>query len=281
MRGFLKKMSLLLCTCVFLMESAHVCLADNLMVVEAFFSKKEEYSGFIDVPGKGRMRYYAQNDPLWGALCYERESTQQRRPFRDSGCSPSAMAMAVAALVEEDHLSDIAAYARREYSLCPCSLNRERCNKNHMRYYLTSQRDYVRFLPLVIGDFATGNNSFGVYSRGEAVGTSVNYLRYVAEAYGLRFSSTAQLSEALEAIKNGCAVVALASKGGAFTNTGHYVFLAHADETYLYVLDPMCRETYKTNYASKLDILEPGLVALSMANISAARFGTFYIFQRP
>ena len=38
---------------------------------------------------------------------------------------------------------------------------------------------------------------------------------------------------ALEAIKNGCAVVALASKGGAFTNTGHYVFLAHADETYL------------------------------------------------
>ena len=277
MRVFLKKMSLLLCTCVFLMESAHVCFADNLMVVEAFFSKPEEYSRFIDVPGKGLMRYYAQNDPLWAALCYERENSQQRRPFRDSGCSPSALAMAVASLVDEEKLPAIGSFARKNYSLCPCSLNQERCNKNHMRYYLTSQRDYVRFLPLVIGDFATGNNSFGIYSRGEAVGTSVNYIRYVAEVYGLSLSSTSKLSEALEAVQNGCAVVVLASKGGAFTNTGHYVFLASADEERVYILDPLYRESYKTNYASKLEIIEPGLVALTMGNVSAARFGTFYI----
>ena len=148
-----------------------------------------------------------------------------------------------------------------------------------MRYYLTSQRDFLRFLPLVMGDFATGNNSFGVYSRGEAAGTATNYFRYAAEAYGLEFSATAKLSEALDALGNGYAVITLASKGGAFTNTGHYVFLAHSDEEKIYVLDPLCREEYKTNYAGKLEIIEPGLVALAMKNVSAARFGTFYILK--
>lgn len=279
MRILFKKMAMLLCICVFLTGNAHVSFADDLTLAEAFFSRQEGYSGWINVPGKGAMRYYAQNDPLWAALCYEREGIESRRPFRDSGCSPSAAAMAIYQTVGEKGIEQIAAYAKQDYSLCPCSLNRIRCNKNHVRYYLTSHRDYERFLPLVLGDFATGNNIFGVYSRGGSAGTSVNYLKYVSDIYGLTLRITHRFDEACHAIKEGKGVITLAGKGGVFTNTGHYVFLAHVDEEKIYILDPLLREEYKTNYKDKLSILQPGLVALSLDQIRFAFFESYIIFE--
>ena len=74
--------------------------------------------------------------------------------------------------------------------------------------------------------------------------------------------------------------MALASKGGVFTNTGHYVVLAHVDADYLYVLDPLCREEYKTNNSRKLNILQPGLVSLANKDVAgAAKFSSFMIFH--
>ena len=280
MRDFLIRITLLLACCVFVCGNAHVSFADDVTLMEAYFAQDEGYSGWIEVPDKGKMRYYAQNDPLWGALTYERGDTESRRPFRDSGCSPSAAAMAVAALIPEEELSVIGNYAKRPYSLCSCSLNKERCNKRHSRYLLTSDRDFSRFLPLVFGDFATGNNTFGVYSRSVAAGTGTGYLHQICQIYGLKLTFTYQYSEALAAMDEGKAVAALAGSGGAFTDTGHYVFLAHHDEERLYVLDPLRREVYKTNGGNKLEIIEPGLVSLLHNQISAARFSNFLIFEK-
>ena len=280
MRVFLRRLALLLGVCVLLLGNAHVSFADDLTLIEAFFTRPEQYSGWIDVPGKGSVRYYAQNDPLWGALTYEREGTSQRRPFRDSGCGPTAAAMAVAALIPAEELSRVAAFAKRDYSLCPCSLNRERCNRAHARYVLTSERDFDRFLPLVFGDFATGNNTFGTCSRGEAQGTATGFLWDIAKVYGLDMRIVSDFGQALEALRSGSAVIATAGKSGAFTNTGHYVFLASADDERLYVLDPLRREEYKTNQGKKLEILQPGLVALTYENVPAAAFGNFIIMDR-
>ena len=280
MRDFLKRITLLLACCVFTLGNAHVSFADDLTLMEAFFSQKEGYSGWIEVPGKGKMRYYAQNDPLWGALTYEKGDTESRRPFRDSGCSPSSAAMAVAALIPESELCLIADYAKRPYSLCSCSLNKERCNKHHDRYLLTSVLDFNRFLPLIFGDFATGNNIFGAYSRSVAAGTGTGYLHQICKIYDLQLNFTYQYAEALAALDAGKAVVALAGSGGAFTDTGHYVFLAHYDNERLYVLDPLRREVYKTNGGSKLEIIEPGLVSLLHDRVSVARFSNFLIFEK-
>ena len=280
MRGFFKRIALLLCICVLWAGNARVCLADNFTLMEAFFTAPEQYSGLMEVPGKGPMRYYAQNDPLWGALTYENEDTQTRRPFRDSGCSPAAAAMAVAALVPEDELCAISGYAKKEYSLCSCSINQARCNHRHSRYVLTSQRDFVRFLPLIFGDFATGNNTLGTYSRSAAAGTGTGYLKGIAQVYGLTMTITSDYEAACAALREGGAVVALAARNGVFTNTGHYVLLAHLDEERLYILDPLLREEYKTNQSSKLEIIQPGLVALTHANVSSAKFSNFIIFQK-
>ena len=80
-------------------------------------------------------------------------------------------------------------------------------------------------------------------------------------------------------MKDGASVIALAGAGGAFTDVGHYVFLAHSDGERLYVLDPLRREVYKTNQAGRLEILQHGLVALRLDQIGAARFSNFIVFS--
>lgn len=269
--------------CVLLWGSVHFAFADQYLDVEASFAHKESFSGLVSIPGvEMPVRYYAQNDALWSDLVYERKDSKKRRPFRDSGCGPTALAMAILSLVDENEISRIGAYAKKPYSLCTCSLNDEQCDRHAARYYITSERDFVRFLPLVLGDFAAGNNTFGVYSRSETVaGTSTGYIEKVCTIYGLDCRFTYDYNEALEALSNkDASVFALAGNGGCFTNVGHYVYLAHADEAQLYVLDPLCRKEYKTSKSSKLCIIEPGLVSLDHADVSAANFSNFIILTK-
>ena len=280
MRVFLKRMAMLFCMCVFLMENAHFAYADDLTLVESHFAAPEGYSGMIQVPGMGEMRYYAQNDPLWGALCYEKHDIKSRRPFRDSGCSPSSLAMAIAKMIPIEEMGLIEQAAKNDFSICSCSLNKSRCIRDHARYIITSQRDFVRFLPLVFGDYAAGNNINGTYSRSATAGTNSAYMKEVANLYGLDMTIIHDFDQALEEMEKGNAVVALAAAGGVFTNTGHYVFLANYYEGKLYVLDPLYRTTYKTKNSKRLEIIQPGLVALTDKNIRYAQFTNFYIFTR-
>ncbi len=278
------KLTCWLILCVLLWGSAHFAYADQQLNVEARFSRKESVSGLVKIPGTEKLvRYYAQNDELWTDLVYERKDSKKRRPFRDSGCGPTAFAMAICALVPESDIPLIGQYAKTPYSLCACSINDVQCDRHKARYLITSKRDYVRFLPLILGDFATGNNTFQVYSRSETVaGTSTGYIDKVCRIYGLEYSFTYHYQDALDALEDeNKAVFALAGKGGCFTSVGHYVYLAHADESELYVLDPLCREVYKTNKASKLKILTPGLVTLKHTDVEAAQFSNFIILSKP
>lgn len=281
MRIFVKRMAVLICMCILLMGNAHLSIADDLTAVEAFFTAPEGYSGYIFVPGIGERRYYAQNDPLWGALCYEKSSVPSRRPFRDSGCSPTALAMIIAQMIDEAELPLIDSAVKNDFSLCTCSLNKIRCIHNHDRYYLTSLRDYRRFLPLIFGDYAAGNNLNGTYSRNQSPGTSSEYMKEVAQIYGLDMSMTTNKEEAFSALNNeNMGVIALAAAGGCFTNNGHYVVLTHYDDEKLYVLDPLYRTQYKTHNSKKLEIIQPGCVALTHENIRYAQFVRYYIFSK-
>lgn len=269
----------LLCLAAFFLFPA--CAEDEMVLTQAFFAGKETVSGWIDVPGKGSMRYYAQNDGLWEKLIYENKATASNRPFGDSGCCPTAAAMAIRALVPEEDLIKIGALARTPYAFCPCSLSKAKCGRNHARYILTNARDYERFLPLVLGEFASGNNIENVVGRTAARGTASGFVYHAAEAWGLAVEATSDYDTAFAALSDpNKAVMAHASRGAAFTNTGHYVVLASADEQYVYVLDPLSRTEYKTKYASKLNIRQPGLVAVAHEDMRYTGIGSFLIFSK-
>ena len=266
--------------CLLLMLIWVTALADPLAETERFFAEPESLSGVIRVPNRGDMVYYAQNDELWGALTYEEAHSEKRRPFRDSGCGPTAAAMAVVQVVPVEELRQIENASQRPYSLCSCAINASNCKSHHARYLFSSDRDYLRFLPLICGDFAAGNNQLGYTSRSDnIVGTSGSFMKGIAEAYGLTFESSTKYEEALAALQAGKAVVAMAGKGGAFTNTGHYVVFAASDADQVYILDPLARTEYKTNHSSVIHILQPGLVSILHTDVKHALFNNFYFFS--
>ena len=60
MRGLIVRTAgMLLCMCVVLTMGAHASFADDMTLTEAYFTQPETYSGLVEVPGKGTMRYYA------------------------------------------------------------------------------------------------------------------------------------------------------------------------------------------------------------------------------
>lgn len=280
MRAPVRKIAAVLCMLAFLVGGAFFCRADDYLLTEAYFAQPESVSGIVHVPGKGEMRYYAQNDALWGSLIYETGASVSSRPFRDSGCCPTALAMAVVNLLPEEKIPFIGQEAKTPFAICSCSVNKQRCLGGHVRYLITSQRDYIRFLPLIFGDYAAGNNRSGYLSRNNRVGTATGFIQGIADCYGLAYHFTADYQEMLEALRSGDkTVIALAGRGGAFTNTGHYVYLASADEEKLYILDPLCREVYNTKKGDKLTILQPGLISLLHRDRDAAQFSNFCIFE--
>ncbi len=277
------KSTLCLCLCfiVLTMLRCPSLADDELSLTENIFGAEETLSCWVDVPGRGETRYYAQNDGLWIDLIYESAVSSKKRPFGDGGCNPTALAMAVRMLVDEKDLPLIAADAARPYSLCNCSLNKNGCGYGHARYYLTSPRDYDRFLPLVFADYACGNNVHGARSRSEAKGTVNGYMKYVCAAYGLDLESVSDQKTGLAAVTaEDTAVIAYCASGGAFTTVGHYVIIAWADESNVYFLDPLCRDKYKTNNADRVHIIQPGLVYMSRNELKYAGISGYIIITK-
>lgn len=245
----------------------------------------EGTSRLVNVPGRGMMQYYAQNDPVWAKMVYEPKGTTTYRPFGQGGCGPTSMAMAIANLVPMESMGGISAYARTEsgFTFCRCSVNRYYCDRTHAQYKLTTAWEFKHYLPVVLANFATGNNSWNEKSRTENRGTGTAFMLRAAEAYGLEFTVSKSGEEAIAALKRGAMVVA--STGGTespFTGGGHYLTLAHADNTYLYIMDPYLKSDYsKTDKRHLLTQIQPGLLRARVEDMDQLLLYTFYIVENP
>ena len=245
----------------------------------------EGTSRLINVPGRGMMQYYAQNDPVWAKMVYEPKGTTTYRPFGQGGCGPTSMAMAIANLVPMKSMGVIAAYARTDsgFTFCKCSVNQYYCDRTHAQYKLTTAWEFKHYLPVVLANFATGNNSWNEKSRTENRGTGTAFMQRAAEAYGLEFTISKSGEEAIAALKRGAMVVA--STGGVdspFTGGGHYLTLAHADDTYLYIMDPYLKSDYsKTDKRHLLTQIQPGLLRARVEDMDDLLLYTFYIIENP
>ncbi|MBQ7183470.1 MAG: C39 family peptidase [Clostridia bacterium] len=254
---------------------------DGMAYTDWFYAGEESPSGWVEVPGWGTQRYYAQNDSLWGALTYEAADSEKHRPLRDGGCGPTAAAMAIRALLEPRELREAVQKALASpVTLCICSINRQGCGYNHPRWPLTSVRDYERFLPLVLADMATGNNTGNLHGRTFARGTNLYYITTVVKAMGLEIRNTQDRDEVFRAMKEGAKVFCSSGAGGVFTNVGHYVYLAGFDDERVWFLDPLCRAEYKTNGASALINNGNGVVAIRYKDYAKARIYSYYILTK-
>ena len=246
---------------------------------------RETGNGRAEVEGVGSWMLYAQNDPVWDRLVFECETSNRRRIFGDGGCGPTAIAIAIANLVDKEELSKISAYASAPfgYRFCTCSVNEYWCSGKHLPYRLETADEYLRYFPLVIANFATGNNVWGVQGRTKAFGTNVRYLDKLCEIYGLSYVQTYQLGEAIDFLRQDGTIAIACTTGrySPFTSSSHFLVLAHADDEYLYVLDPLRRTNYsKLDPQNYLEIITPGLVRIKLENAPMCGFAPIYLMQR-
>ena len=168
------------------------------------------------------------------------------------------------------------------YRFCPCSVNENFCTGLHQRYTLSTPEEYLRYFPLVVGSFATGNNILGVQGRRDSWGTNMSYLETLCEIYGISVTTTTDKQEAISFLqdKRGMAV-SCTVKTSPFTGSSHFITLAGADQEYLYVIDPLRRETYgELDPYGWLDILTPGLVRVHLSKIDNIPLYPIYLLER-
>lgn len=253
-------------------------------VTQLELESRESYTKTMEIPGFGQAIYYAQNDPTWSTMIYESRRPTARRRFGSSGGGPTALAIAIANLADDEQLSRLLSIPGSEegFTLCACSVNQYFCNKKHVQMRVAGVRDLKRYLPVVLANFATGNNLWEIRSRTHASGTNEDFFPYVANACSLNYRNSRDFAEMIEALQNGAVVVAsTGSSYSPFTGGGHYVVIFSMDETYLYIVDPYCKEDYgSTDDHHVLEVLEPGLVRVKWSNINHLRLYGFYIIQQ-
>lgn len=255
----------------------------------------DAYSRVIEVPGVGPVQYYAQNDPDFAGMFYEPRDSQRRRRFEGSACGPTVAAMAIARQVEADGLPELNAHARdvlKGFPFCSCSVNTYLCDDayrrrkgiadpDHIALTPVTPEEFTRWLPVICASYALGNNDHYLQLRFEEEnGTKIELFSALARSYGLAYTGTRDWDVALNALRWGASVITTVTLG-VFSNSSHYLFLAGADDAYLYIMDPEMRDEYGKNRKGYLEILEPGLVRVRLENVPNIDLYSFYILEQP
>ncbi|MDD5897386.1 MAG: class B sortase [Clostridia bacterium] len=240
---------------------------------------RESISGYATARGVGTWMVYGQNDPLWDRMIFEVPYSSRRRPFGDGGCGPTSIAIAIANLVPTEKLPQIREYASNPlgYVFCPCCIGTHWCEAGHLPYQLNTPEQYLRYFPLAVADFAMGNNTFGVQGRRDSYGTNMSYLNAICSVYGISVKSVRSLEDALPYLrrKDTMAISCVTGSSSPFTRNSHFLVLAHADNEYLYVLDPLRRESYASlDVYGVLELISPGLVRVKLENAHLCHFST-------
>lgn len=249
------------------------------------FDSRESVSYLIDVPGRGLMRYYAQNDPLYADVKYENRKVNNHRKFGPAGCVPTALAIALANVLPLERLPDISrtSYLGRGYRICVCSCSPFFCNGKHEQYQLTTPEEFYRYFPLVIGAYACGNGRTGAIYRPASGGTDHALLKPVVKLYQLDSYKTRNIDEVIAGFRQGgVAVIATGTSDSPFSKYGHYLTMVQADDEYVYIMDPFLRDSYaQTDKQGVLELLSPGFVRAKRENLRQLCINSYFLIFPP
>lgn len=242
----------------------HALAEESALSQKDYFDTQQSASYMVQIPGRGEMRYYAQNDPMYATVKYENRRQNNHRKFTTGACVPTTLAISLANLVPMERLAELNAesYNGRGYSFCVCSCGPYHCNGKHEQYKLTTPEEFYRYLPMVTGAYACGNGPKAIIYRRNHGGTSTSIFKIFSDFFGLGFKKNASHEEALAAIDEGAmCIVSTGGRKTPFAKGGHYMVLAGYDEEYLYILDPVIRKDYKeTDKDGYLELIDTGLV---------------------
>ena len=252
-------------------------------LTELELDSRETLNSTFQVPGVGEWMVYGQNDPRWDRLIFETATSSRKRPFGDGGCGPTAIALAIANLLEPEDLCKINDYALDPYgyTACTCSLTQPFCGLAHIPYRLDDPEEVLTYFPLIIGNFATGNNTLGVQGRYDRFGSSMEYLPALCrEVYGITLEEVNDKETAYAFLQAGKGMAVTCTSSRPFTTRSHFITLAGVDDEYVYILDPLRRDEYN-DPNERLEILTPGLVRMKRTTAEFISMTPIYLLSVP
>lgn len=235
-------------------------------------------SRLMDIEGIGLLPYYAQNDPLWENSLYEPKESRDRRTMKTGGCAPAAAAMAIARQLDSKELTALNSHASDPecgFPFCSCSVNGYGHRGEHDLTVPSTPDDFNRYLPIIFASYAAGNNERYVKLRREGRATSVALFEALCNAYGLQYRAYHEWKDACYALRNGYSVVTTVTEG-IFTESSHILCIAGITDDYVYLQDPMMRESYPLDKTHLLEVVEPGLVRVPLEDIEKVKLYCFY-----
>lgn len=234
----------------------------------------------IDVPGRGNVYYYAQNDPIWKERIYSHRRLGHRKTFGEGGCVPTAFSIVLRNLVPLHDLPAMNRLTNRGYFITDTSLSPSLITSKAKRIYLTSQEDYQLYLPLIIGAYAAGNNPSNHLYIKEKGGTNHDFYRTLSAFFGLSLRSTPNLEVALKALDtDGFVITSSGGKFSPFTPSGHFFVLVSYDKEYVYFLDPYLRTTYEYDKKGILEVVGTGLSRFKLQDVKKVALNRFFVFH--
>ncbi len=246
---------------------------------------RQTQNGRVTVDGVGSWMVYAQDDPLWDRLIFEATTSPKRRVFGDGGCGPTAVAIALASILDGEELTQIGKLSNMPYGyrFCSCSVTEDFCSGLHLPYQLSTPEQFVRYFPLAVASFSTGNNSLDVRGRNSGYGTNMSYLQPLCEAMGVSCVKTNSQSEAVDFLRDEGHIIVTCTAGASspFTDTSHFLVMAGVDDEYLYLIDPMRRDDYsRWDEMGIVEIVAPGVVRVQLKYVDYCNLGPFFQLKK-
>lgn len=244
---------------VLLFSSFNTAFAKDNRTEEEIIKSRESYTKVVTVLGKQYL-LFAQNSPEWDELIAD-ESKQSYRQFGDSGCIVCAFANATVNALNYNDLSKIRDISRSDFYIDTIALTRNR-GKYRGRFLIESDADYLRYWPLVCGNYAAGNNLVN-----EKKPMSPAWYHQILRHYGIEYKVTRDYMEGINALNNGAMVITCSSGSGSpFSRVGHFITIVGRDENYLYILDSYVRDSFPRDKNHIIEVLEPGVLRIKTSN---------------
>ena len=237
---------------------------------EEILKSRESWTTAVTLGGR-QFLLYAQNSPEWKKL-YMLENAKGNRRFGEAGCAVTALANATVNAIPMHRLREITGIMPSPLVFDSVVLARY-FGRTEGRFYPAEDCDFVRYWPLILANYAEGNN---VRHSHEAQGPS--FYAGIFEHFGLTYTITADLQETIDAVRNGALAVSCSSgKTSPFSRIGHFFTICAVDDEAVYILDSYFREAYPKDTRRVLQILAPGVLRVSLRDLNRLGIQSQYV----